>query len=124
MAMDDETWSALEAFAREELGKPLFGKPLVLTPVSRLEQDLGLTGVDAVEFIDKWAATFKIEARGFPYDRYFGGESLDVGRTLLGLLSKKQRAPKPQPLTLGMLADAMRRGRWNTVEIEAAAASR
>lgn len=124
MTMDDATWTALEAFAREELGKPLFGKPLLLTPASRLEQDLGLTGVDAVEFIDRWAAAFNVAAQGFPYNRYFGGDSLDLGRTLLGLLSKKHRSPELRPLTLGMLANAMRRGRWDTAEIEAAAATR
>ncbi|AJY65733.1 hypothetical protein B7760_00962 [Burkholderia glumae] len=78
-----------------------------------------MTGLDAVEFIDKWAETFSIEAQGFPYNRYFGPESLDVIKSVLGLFSKKHRAPELVPLTLGMLAEAMRRGRWSTAEIEA-----
>ncbi|KVG71011.1 acyl carrier protein [Burkholderia ubonensis] len=117
--MADATWDQLEAFAREELGKPIFGGPLKLTPDSRIEEDLRLTGLDAVEFIDKWAETFSIEAQGFPYNRYFGPESLDVIKSVLGLFSKKHRDPELVPLTLGMLAEAMRRGRWNTAEIEA-----
>ncbi|KVD94280.1 acyl carrier protein [Burkholderia stagnalis] len=117
--MADATWDQLETFAREELGKPIFGGPLKLTPDSRIEEDLRLTGLDAVEFIDKWAETFGIEAQGFPYSRYFGPESLDVIKSVLGLFSKKHRDPELVPLTLGMLAEAMRRGRWNTAEIEA-----
>ncbi|PTB20451.1 acyl carrier protein [Trinickia symbiotica] len=117
--MTDSTWNQLEAFARKELGRPLFGGQLKLTPDSRLEEDLRLTGVDAVEFIDKWAETFGIEAQGFPYNRYFGPDSLDVIKSVLGLFSKRFRDPPLVSLTLGMLAEAMRRGRWNTTEIEA-----
>ncbi|TCW87135.1 acyl carrier protein [Burkholderia sp. SRS-46] len=122
--MADATWDQLEAFAREELGKPIFGGPLKLTPDSRIEEDLRLTGLDAVEFIDKWAETFSVEAQGFPYNRYFGPESLDIIKSVLGLFSKKHRDPELVPLTLGMLAEAMRRGRWNTAEIEAWAGER
>lgn len=119
--MADAIWNRLEAFARNQLGRPIFGGPLKLTPNSRLEQDLRLTGLDAVEFIDKWAETFRVEAQGFPYDRYFGPDSLDVVRSVLGMFSKRFRDPELVPLTLGMLAEAMRRGRWDTVEIEAGA---
>ena len=119
--MDDAAWIKLEAFAREQLGRPLLGGRLKLTSDSRLEEDLRLTGVDAVGFIDKWAEVFHVEAEGFPYDRYFGPESLDVIRSILGLFSKRFREPALVPLTLGMLAEAMRRGRWSTEEIEAAA---
>jgi hypothetical protein len=67
-----------------------------------------------------WAEEFNIEApQGFPYDRYFGPESLDVIRSILGIFSKRFRDPELVPLTLGMLAEAMRLGRWNTEEIEA-----
>ncbi len=119
--MADEIWNRLEAFAREELGRPILGGPLKLTPDSRLEQDLRLTGLDAVQFIDKWAETFSVQAQGFPYDRYFGPDNVDVIRSVLGVFSKRFRDPELVPLTLGMLAEAMRRGRWDTVEIEASA---
>ncbi|MFP3798423.1 DUF1493 family protein [Paraburkholderia sp. SIMBA_027] len=120
--MADQIWESLEAFAREELGRPLFGR-LEIKPESRIEEDLRLTGVDAVEFIDKWAEKFKIDAPdGFPYARYFGPDSLDVVRTVAGLFSKKFRDAPLVPITLGMLAEAMRRGMWNTEEIEAAEA--
>ena len=53
------------------------------------------------EFIDKWAETFGVEAQGFPYDRYFGPDSLDVIRSILGVFSKRYRDPELVPLTLG-----------------------
>ncbi|WP_321943149.1 DUF1493 family protein [Paraburkholderia tropica] len=118
--MADQTWQDLEAFAREELGRPIFGR-LELRPESRIEEDLRITGVDAVEFIDAWAEKFNIAApEGFPYARYFGPDSLDVVRAVAGLFSKKFRDAPLVPLTLGMLAEAMRRGRWDTAEIESA----
>ncbi|MGV2288503.1 DUF1493 family protein [Trinickia sp. YCB016] len=117
--MKDETWARLEAFAREELGRPLFGGQLRLEPASRLEDNLGLTGLDAVEFIDKWAATFEVEAKDFPYRRYFSAEGQELLSSFLGLFSKRLRRPPLVPLTLAMLAEAMRRGRWDTEEIEA-----
>jgi hypothetical protein len=119
--MTDAIWEQLEAFAREELGRPIFGGALKLTLDSRLEEDLRLTGLDAVEFIDKWAETFRVEAQGFPYNRYFGPDSLDVIKSILGMFSRRLREPELVPLTLGMLAEAMRRGRWDTAEIEATA---
>ncbi len=90
-----------------------------MRPTSRLEEDLGLTGLDAVEFIDKWAETFNVQAHGFPYRRYFGPEGQQLLSSFLGLFAKRLRRPELVPLTLGMLAEAMRRGKWDTAEIEA-----
>lgn len=121
--MTDDTWLRLEAFARSELGRPLFGGQLELKPSSSLEQDLGLTGLDAVEFIGTWAKTFGVQADGFPYRRYFAPEGQDLLSSFLGMFSERFRRPPQVPLTLGMLAEAMRQGRWDTSEIEAAAGS-
>ncbi|KVF12496.1 DUF1493 family protein [Burkholderia cepacia] len=119
--MKDDTWERFEAFTRKELGRPLFGGQLNLQPESRLEEDLGVTGLDGVEFIDKWAETFGVDAQGFPYRRYFGPEGQELLSSLIGLFVKRLRSPKRHPLTLGMLAEATRRGKWDTDAIEAAA---
>ncbi|NLA20923.1 DUF1493 family protein [Burkholderia cepacia] len=121
--MKDDTWERFEAFTRKELGRPLFGGQLNLQPESRLEEDLGVTGLDGVEFIDKWAETFGVDAQGFPYRRYFGPEGQELLSSLIGLFVKRLRPPKRHPLTLGMLAEATRRGKWDTDAIEAAAGS-
>ncbi|AGK48762.1 MULTISPECIES: DUF1493 family protein [Burkholderia] len=116
--MPTDTWEKLAAFTREELGRPLFGGELRLEPSSRLEQDLGVTGTDAVEYIDKWAEAFGVQAEGFPYDRYFGPEGQELLTSFLALFSKRFRKPSRVPLTLGMLEEAMRLGRWETDAIE------
>ena len=112
----------LEAFARVELGRPLFGSQLNLQPSSRLGQDLDLTGDDATEFINAWAQAFSVDIRGFPYGRYFGPEGFDLLSPLLGLFSMRFRRSPLVALTLGMLAEAMMRGRFDAAEIEAATA--
>lgn len=117
----DDIWDRLEAFTREELGRPLFGGRLNIQPSSRLEHDLGLTGLDAVEFIDKWAKTFNVDAVGFPYRRYFSPEGQELLSSFLGLFSKRFRPPPLVPLTMAMLEEAIRRGRWDTAAIEARA---
>ncbi|QCP51424.1 DUF1493 family protein [Trinickia violacea] len=116
--MEDDTWVRIEAFAREEIGQPLFRR-LTFTPETRLDEDAGLAGVDAIEFIDKWALTFDVAAQGFPYDRYFSGDGFDLAALLLCFFPKRFRDPPLVPITLGMLAEATRRGRWDTQEIEA-----
>ena len=82
----------------------------------------GLTGEDAVEFIDKWAETFSVQVRDFPYRRYFRPEGQELLSGFLGWFSKRYRRPAVVPLTLGMLAEAMQCGRWDTAVIEATAA--
>ncbi|VWB61003.1 acyl carrier protein [Burkholderia pseudomultivorans] len=121
--MKDDIWERLEAFTRAELGRPMFGGKLDLQPASRLEQDLGVTGLDAVEFIDKWAEAFNVDAKDFPYRRYFGPEGQELLSSLVGLFSKRHRRPARVPLTLGMLAEATRRGKWETEAIEASSGS-
>jgi hypothetical protein len=118
--IDTDIWKRLEAFTREELGRPIFGGPLKLTPSTRLEQDLGVTGLDGVEFIDKWAQTFNVQADDFPYGRYFGPEGQQLLSALMGLFSKRRRKPDLVPLTLAMLAEAVRLGTWDTKAIESA----
>ncbi|KXU86544.1 acyl carrier protein [Paraburkholderia monticola] len=119
--MSDDTWVKFEAFAREELGRPLFGGRLELKPETRLEQDLGVTGQDGAEFIENWAKEFHVDVGGFPFRRYFSPEGQALLSSFLGLFSKRLRRVPLVPLTLGMLLEATRRGRWDTAEIEAAA---
>ncbi|MBR8080172.1 MULTISPECIES: DUF1493 family protein [Burkholderia cepacia complex] len=116
--MPTDMWEKLASFTRKELGRPLFGGQLRIEPLSRLEEDLGVTGVDAVEFIDKWAETFGVHAAEFPYNRYFGPEGQGMVTTFLALFSERYRKPPRVPLTLGMLEEAMRLGQWDTEAIE------
>ncbi|WP_322092834.1 DUF1493 family protein [Paraburkholderia bannensis] len=126
--MDDALWKALTDYTREEIGRPLFGKELTLEPTTEVIDDLRIDGDDAVEFIDKLFLKFDVKG-DFPYARYFSGEGtalvpLMLVPALVGALfravTKRPRTPDPDdhPLTLGMLHEAMRKGRWDTDEVE------
>lgn len=131
--MDDSLWKQLTEFTRQEVGgRPLFGKEPMLTPATELFEDLHIDGDDAIEFLEKWFDTFNVAGiENFPVNRYFGGEGMPLGTAILILpilLLKlfcalfRIRPPsdvKHQPLTLGMLYEAARVGRWDTEAIEA-----
>ncbi|MBA9898256.1 DUF1493 family protein [Burkholderia cepacia] len=119
--MSTDTREKLAAFTREEPGRPLFGGELKIAPSSCLEEDLYVTGIDAIEFIDKWAETFGVQAGDFPCGRYFGPEEQDTVTTFLAMFSERYRQPPRVPLTLGMLEEAMRLDRWDSNAIERAA---
>ena len=124
--MDDPLWKALTDFTREEVGRPLFGKEPTLVPSTRVNYDLGIDGDDATEFLEKLFDTFNIASvESFPLNRYFSGEGIDPP-ALLGaipalfqLIRTGKRFESKQSLTLGMLLEAARAGRWDTEAIEA-----
>ena len=79
-------------------------------PGSRLEQDLRLTGGDALEFLEAASDALHIDMSGFVAADYVGAEAgphLGIVSRLLG-----QRNDPPRELTMGDLVAAARRGRW------------
>ena len=124
--MDDPLWKALTDFTREEVGRPLFGKEPTLVPSTRVNYDLGIDGDDATEFLEKLFDTFNIASvESFPLNRYFSGEGIDPPAllraipALFQLIRTGKRFESKQSLTLGMLLEAARAGRWDSEAIEA-----
>lgn len=121
--MDDALWISLVEFTRAEIGRSLFGTEPILTRSTRLEGDLGLTGIDAIAFIDTLFEKFNVKGEPFPYARYFGGDGagnlLAAIPALIRLLLTGKRQEAEHSLNLGMLLDALRAGRWDTEAIEA-----
>ncbi|NIF76950.1 DUF1493 family protein [Paraburkholderia sp. Cy-641] len=128
---NDPQWEALVAFTREEI--PWAGKTEPLTPSTSISDDLRIDGDDAFEFIDQFFERFDVAGgENFPVLRYFGPE----GNTLFALLivpvlvvafvrfvlrlKPVNLLPRKPTLTLGMLLDAIRVGRWDTKAIERA----
>jgi hypothetical protein len=124
----DRQWEALIAFTRREI--PWAGKREPLAASTRILHDLRIDGDDAVEFMEKFFATFNVaNVENFPVHRYFGPEGtaavpLGIIPALVASLCRYVfRRPSAthtddHPLTLGMLLEAMRVGRWNTEDIE------
>ncbi|MBN3806270.1 DUF1493 family protein [Paraburkholderia sp. Ac-20336] len=130
---NDPQWDALLAFTREEVGAPWWGKAITLTLSTSINDDLGIDRDDAVEFMQKFFDRFNVAGmENFPLHRYFGPE----GNALLALLlvpmlvvafvsfvlrrKPGNLLPRKPTLTLGMLLDAIRVGRWDTKAIERA----
>lgn len=125
---NDRQWDALIAFTREEI--PWAGKREPLVASTRILHDLRIDGDDAVEFMEKFFDTFNVaNVENFPVHRYFGPEGtaavplLVVPALIAALCRLVHGRPAPgdtdeHPLTLGMLLEAMRAGRWDTDAIE------
>jgi hypothetical protein len=119
--MTDQRWTQLESFVRAETGS--FSRQ-VITPSTSLEDDLDLTGDDADDFMAKFFAHFKIDAGDFDSGRYHLGEGSGLVLLFATLLSKKKRDRlKRIPLTMAMLQEAIRIGRWETARVEGVAST-
>lgn len=82
----------------------------VLTRDTDLVFDLGLTGDDAFEFMERFAALFGVEQGDFDISNYFEAEGLWL---LPGLRKQK---PKMK-ITLGMLELAAQEGEWRSASL-------
>ena len=76
-----------------------FGK-IDIQRSTRIEQDLQLTGCDAVEFIVTFGKEFDVDVSGFMANDYFEPE----GICLIDILFKKERK---KSLTIGDLEEAI-----------------
>jgi len=86
---------------------------------TRIELDLGITGDDAVDFLELFVDTFSVEVSGFNISHFFGGEGFDpIGISVL--VRKILKRPKPKrsehELTLGDLEQWVKFGNWKELE--------
>jgi hypothetical protein len=85
-----------------------------ITKDTRIEDDLGMTGDDAIEFIVEFGREFNIDVSSFMAADYFGPEGspsilfMPIIRTLLG---KKGEGAHKKTLTVGHLEKAIIAGR-------------
>jgi acyl carrier protein len=56
-----------------------------ISMTSRIREDFGVDGDDAVELLQSYAETFRVDCSEFDYKRYFGDEG---GLSSLGLIGK------------------------------------
>ncbi|MBE9599489.1 DUF1493 family protein [Pedobacter sp. MC2016-24] len=77
---------------------------------TRLEDDLGVYGDDAVEFIIAYGKYYNVNISNFMAADYFNGEGLNVLNSLIGIFKKEKKASK-KALTVGHLYKAILAGR-------------
>ncbi|QNF31853.1 DUF1493 family protein [Adhaeribacter swui] len=54
---------------------------------SSIENDLGITGDDAVELLEKFAQKFKVDLDGFDFSKYFSPEGVYVNPLLIPIIA-------------------------------------
>jgi hypothetical protein len=78
---------------------------------TRLEEDLGMTGLDAAEFLESFAREFGVDLAGIEFHKHFGPE---CGPLLFcpGWLREEMEDLGLYPVTIGHLVNIAAAGRW------------
>ncbi len=101
--MDEQILEKLKEF----VVKHTFVNDVILTRATRIQEELGLTGDDAFEFITAYAKEFNVDIGKFSFQKYFNSES--------DLFHLKTFSNNPSPkkaITLGDLEKAIIMGKW------------
>ena len=79
---------------------------------TKIEDDLGITGDDAIEFFDKFSKEFSIDLSDLDLHRYF--ESEGVGLINFSWLLGKRRKVKRSlhEITIADLENTLKKGKW------------
>jgi hypothetical protein len=109
---EDTIWPRLLALVEElpTMGISRLMGSKELTRTTNLVSDLGLTGDDAFEFMEKYAATFGVKQGDYDSSNYFEPESL-------WFLPRLRKHKLKMQITLGMLESAAREGEWNSAKL-------
>ncbi len=107
--MEDDVYLKVRDFVADYLGE----RKERLTENSRLLQDLGVDGADAVELLESFSEKFGVDMAHFPLSEHFGPEAgFNLFYYLYSLLFERQKKWRPIPITLRDLAAAVRNKRW------------
>src|SRR5262249_34106840 len=90
-----------------------YQSPHRLRADTRLEEDLGMTGLDATEFLEAFAEAFEVDLTGIEFHKHFGPE---CGGPILfwppGLREQMKDHGK-YPVTVGHLVEVAVAKRWS-----------
>ena len=108
LAMDPELPARIVQFVREFWTTP----SEKLRPETRLEEDLGITGADAAEFLEAFAREFQIDLTDIEFHKHFGPEGSGPRLLWPRSLKKQMRDFGKYPVTIGHLIDVAVAKRW------------
>ena len=110
--MEKISWEEIEAFVREEVG---LRETKVLSPATRLWEDLGQTGDDANEFMGSFFERFAVDTGDFDFHRYFLMEGEGLLYSLFRrVVLRKTHSLNREPVTLAMLHRVVLDGKWDS----------
>lgn len=91
-----------------------WGSTKRLNENTSVEDDMGISGMDAVDFITDYAKEFNVDITEFDYTKYFYAEGgVDLINPILNLFKKQEDRIniRPETLTLKHLAEAVIKGK-------------
>ncbi len=100
--MNDKIFNDIKSFIEEVRWK----YPFELQRETRVEQDLGITGDEAYEFIDAFGRQFSVDVTNFKFNCYFELEGDWILPALIRFFKGKRKEEK-LVLTLGDLEKAV-----------------
>ncbi|UXU91006.1 DUF1493 family protein [Burkholderia sp. S-53] len=111
-----DAWKRLEAFIETDIGRFPVDR-IELTRDTDLYHDLDMEPGDIAELVRRWAVTFDIDLSAFDIHYYYPSAKLDIGSFLAAVVkspfsNKARETLGGRSLTLGMMEQAMDRGRW------------
>lgn len=111
-----DTWKRLEAFIATDIEKLPVGR-IELSRDTDLYHDLDLEPGDIDRIVRQWAETFGIDLSAFDIHYYYPSAKLGIGSFLATVVKAPFSAEARETLggrslTLGMMEEAMERGRW------------
>jgi hypothetical protein len=111
-----DAWNSLIEFIAKNAGEPVIGR-LNLTRETDLYHDLDMEPKHIALLIDQWAAKFGVNLSDFAIDDYYPSAKLDLRMFLMTVVKSPFSAQARetlggQALTLGMMEEAMKRGKW------------
>jgi len=81
--------------------------PKKLTLDTLIERDLGITGDDAIDFIEEFAHEFNVDITSFDYSKHFGGEGVNMFDVISRLFFREKHVIHAD-MPLRKLADAIK----------------
>ena len=109
--MENRSWESLESFVRREA---CLSSKIAITPDMSVEGDLGQQGDEADFFMQRFFEAFGIERGDYDFHRYFlmEGEGI-LYHFLVKYVMRRRLCLKREPLTVGMLHEALLNGKWS-----------
>jgi hypothetical protein len=116
MIAESQAWAQLIEFIELKMGKPLLGQDR-FTPETDLYHDLDLNPPEISALLRDWATRFSVDMSEFDIGHYYPVSQLSKPAFFAMLLKspfshQARETLGGWQLTLGMLEEAMIRGKW------------
>jgi len=101
----------------ESLIKEFAGNDISIGEHTSIQYDLGIEGDDAGDLMEEYSRRFSVNLDGFIFEKYFDYEGgFNPVVYLSSLLKREKNKTRKVSLTVAMLVDGCKRGRWNDSE--------